>query len=282
MSLSTVGTILLPTDFSEGAAVAFAHGLKLALALRAELDVFHVEPDNDQTDWHWAPSVLKTLQRWGTVAADADEAAVQALGIRARRSSVGGVKADEAILAEMVSAHADLVVMATHGRSGLVRWTQPSVAAGVAAKGSAPMLLLPASGKGFVDAATGESSLSKVLIAVDHAPDPRFGVEAARQIAELVGGEDLRFGTVHVGGDFPAAKTLFGLEGPGAEHKEIPSGDVVEGILGAAAGWDADLVVIVTAGRSGLLDAVRGSTVERLIARTDRPLLVIPDRKKSA
>lgn len=278
MPLSTLGTILLPTDFSDGAAVAFAHGVKIALAARAELDLLHVEPDNDQTDWHWAPSVLNTLKRWGVLAADADETALAPLGIKARRSAVGGVKADAAILGEIENSHAELVIMATHGRSGLTRWTQPSVSAGVATRGPAAVLLLPASGRGFVDPASGRSGLNRILVAVDTHPDPRPAVEAARRLATLAGGDDVLFATAHVGAAMPEAKKLFPDDAPAAENFALPAGDVVEGVLGAATGWNADLIVVATEGRNGLMDTLRGSTTERLVAKSTLPILVVPSR----
>lgn len=282
MSLSQIGTILLPTDFSDGAAVAFAHGLKIALQAKAKLDMFHVEPNNDQTDWHWAPSVITTLRRWGSLGASAGEAEVESLGIHARRSSVGGQKADDAILAEMATTHPDLVVMATHGRSGVTRWTQPSVSAGVTTRGAVPVLLMPASGRGFIDAPTGELTLHRVLIAIAPAPDPRHAIEAARALVALLGAEDVQYGTVHVGGPMPAVRGYFPEDGPPVEHLSLPAGDIVEGVLGAATGWNADLLVMATEGRHGLLDAVLGSTVEQMIQRTTLPILAVPARRAAA
>lgn len=279
MSLSHIETILLPTDFSDGAAVAFAHALKFAVQAKAGLDVFHVEPNNDQTDWHWAPSVITTLRRWGVLGAEAGEPELEELGIRARRSSVGGLKADDAILAEMITSRPDLVVMATHGRSGVTRWTQPSVSAGVTARGAVPVLLMPASGRGFVAPASGEVTLKRILIAVAPSPDPRHAIEAAQRVIALLGVEDVLLSTVHVGGPMPGIRAHFPEDGPPVEHLSLPAGDIIEGILGAATGWNADLLVMATEGRQGVFDAVMGSTVERMIQRTTLPILAVPTRR---
>jgi hypothetical protein len=53
-------------------------------------------------------------------------------------------------------------------------------------------------------------------------------------------------------------------------------GGVVDNIIHTASTWSADLVVCVTEGRRGLLDAIRGSTVERLLRDAPAPLLIVP------
>jgi nucleotide-binding universal stress UspA family protein len=46
---------------------------------------------------------------------------------------------------------------------------------------------------------------------------------------------------------------------------EVRQGDVVETILQTAAEIDADLIAMPTAGHHGILDALRGSTTERVL-----------------
>ena len=57
---------------------------------------------------------------------------------------------------------------------------------------------------------------------------------------------------------------------------EVRSGDVVEGILAAAADMRANLIGMATAGHHGLLDALRGSTTERVLRHAPCPVLAIP------
>lgn len=278
MSLSQIKTILLPTDFSEPSVGAFAHGLKLALAMNAELDLFHVEPGNDQTDWHWAPTAVGMLKRWGVLAEGDGEEAAMKLGISARRSSVGGVAADQAILQEMANAHADLVVMATHGRSGLERWTRPSVSEPVVTKGSVPVLLLPAHTPGFVDPVTGSVTLRRILIPIDHQPDPSAAFAAASMMGRALGGDELEIATLHCGTRHPATDKLEVAETWKVHHWD-KAGDAVDTILATAESWVPDLVVLVTEGRTSFLDNVRGSTVDRLRARCRAPMLILPTKK---
>ncbi len=61
-------------------------------------------------------------------------------------------------------------------------------------------------------------------------------------------------------------------------NKVTKQGDVIDGICETAQETEADLIVMVTDGRHGFLDALRGSHSERVLRRSPCPLLVIPAR----
>jgi nucleotide-binding universal stress UspA family protein len=61
-----------------------------------------------------------------------------------------------------------------------------------------------------------------------------------------------------------------------------PEGDVVETIGAVAAEVGADLIVMTTEGHHGFLDALRGSTSERVLRAARCPLLAIPARAAPA
>lgn len=268
-------SILLPTDFSIEADAAFAHALRLAVAMNAKLDIFHAEPQNDQADWRWAPSVVDTLVRWGVLRRGATERDVSALGIDARRTQIVGQAAETAILGEMAASRADLVVMASHGRSGLQRWLQPSVIAPVLRHAPVPVLVIPSGSRGFVDATTGEANVSRVLVPIDHRPHPAPAFDAGLLVARALPGERRAFATLHVGPGRPETDLL--LVPPGIElFHWFADGDVVDNITRTATEWQADLVVLVSEGRTNFLDTLRGSTVERLLDRARVPVLVVP------
>ena len=93
--------------------------------------------------------------------------------------------------------------------------------------------------------------------------------------------ERVRFGTGYV---FDISQT----EGADLPEVEVPltegwtmerltrAGDVVEGILAASEGRDADLIVMATEGHQGFLDALRGSTTERVLRGTKCAVLAVP------
>ena len=53
-------------------------------------------------------------------------------------------------------------------------------------------------------------------------------------------------------------------------------GDPVDEIVAAASEWAADLIVMTTQAHTGVLDALRGSTTERILRRASCPVLAVP------
>lgn len=270
-----IRSVLVPTDFSDASLVAFSHALRIALAFHAELDVFHVEPKNDTSDWHWAPGVLETLIRWGDLPEGSTAADLERLGVRARRSMVSGLTPDEAIFREITESHADLVVMSTHGRSGLARWLQPSVAMPVAVKGAIPVLLIPPDSQGFVRTNTGIGGIGRVMIAIDHRPHPAPAFDAAKLLLNVLPNPDIEIANLHVGEVLPETD-LLNVPADWKVHLWLDQGSVPDRIAARAAEWKADLIVAVTEGRRNWIDNLRGSTVERLIEKVHNPLLIVP------
>lgn len=62
----------------------------------------------------------------------------------------------------------------------------------------------------------------------------------------------------------------------------LAHGPVVEGIIAAAEGENADLIAIASHGRGGLSRAFYGSVTAALLQRIDRPLLLIRSRRTQA
>lgn len=56
----------------------------------------------------------------------------------------------------------------------------------------------------------------------------------------------------------------------------LASGMVADGILSAAERLECDLIVMSTQGRRGFLDALCGSTTERVLRGSRIPLLTVP------
>ncbi len=268
-------TILVPTDFSDDSMVAFAHALRLAVSVGAELDILHVEEGNTKSDWTWGPHVRDTLVAWGYLQPGAQPEEVGRLGIRIRKSVAAGVDAGQAIVDEVSRSHADLVVMATHGRTGINAWLQPSVTAPLASRASIPVLVIPHGHRGFVETASGGPSLNRVLIPVDARPHPAPAFDATALLALALPAMDFTIATIHVGPGEVETDWIEPLPHWTILHWTAQDG-VVDSIVEAARTWDADLVVCVSEGRRGLLDAIRGSTVERLLRSLPGPLLVVP------
>jgi hypothetical protein len=75
---------------------------------------------------------------------------------------------------------------------------------------------------------------------------------------------------LHVGSSAPSH--VGGVEGP----IDVRLGPAVETIVRVATEIDADMIVMPTIGREGLLDALRGSLMERVLRESPCPVLAIP------
>jgi nucleotide-binding universal stress UspA family protein len=267
--------ILHPTDFSEASEVAFVHALKLTLLTRGRLHVLHVSAHEGPVRWRTFPGVREALERWGVLPAGSPPSAVGDLGIDVQK--VDALGADPVLVAHdfLQRHHADVIVLATHQRDGLARWREPSIAERIARQAHQVTLFVPAGADGFVDGATGALRLERVLVPVDTTPAPRPALAAAAALAALGGQAPVTFRMVHVGeAAFPDASAPEGA-GWTWERRAVP-GDPDRALPAVAQGWDPDLVVMATEGRHGFMDALRGSTTERVLRAIPCPLLAVP------
>jgi hypothetical protein len=119
-----------------------------------------------------------------------------------------------------------------------------------------------------VDSVTGShAAIKTVLVPVDHEPTPRWAI---RRLDTLVRGLDVQFDYVHVGSKAPL---LFDGHGQSRRVRTL-QGPVVETLLAEAE--RADMIAMPMVGRDGLLDALRGSTTERIVKSATRPVLALP------
>ena len=145
-----VRRVLHPSDFSTASRAAFARAVAMAKADQAELLVMHVVgfPTPILSDGYMSPQILDDLTR--SMRADGQKqldklvAKAKASGVRARGVLFEGVPAD-AINRAARSQRADVIVIGTHGRTGLARLFMGSVAERVV--GGAPCPVLTVRGK---------------------------------------------------------------------------------------------------------------------------------------
>lgn len=122
--------ILLPIDAGDLSHVAIAPAIELTSLFEAELLLVHVL-DEDLAGELPMPDIERAQE------------IVAAAGLRAEFVLERGNAADR-ILAVAAERQADLIVMATHGRSGLKRWVLGSVAERVMRAAPVPVLLVRA------------------------------------------------------------------------------------------------------------------------------------------
>ncbi|HYA29663.1 MAG TPA: universal stress protein [Acidobacteriota bacterium] len=272
--------ILHPSDFSRASLVAFAHALKIALKSNAELEIVHVQPHKSgrEEDVHWSdfPGVRATLARWNILPADAQADEVAKLGLRVKK--ILNSESDPlAAMTHYCETHPpDLLVLATHQRDGLERWLHKPVAEPLARRSRSLTLFLPTESNGFISPANGAVTLRRVLIPVDHQPNAQAAVEEAFFLAEGLDCDDVQFKLLHVGTE-RGMPTLFLPHHPGYQWNErIVNGDPVDVILKEDRAWSPDLIVFTTQGHRDFLDALRGSTTERVLRGANCAVLAVP------
>lgn len=152
-----VKTILVPTDFSEGAQVALDHAKTLATAFQAKIVVLHVietlaytmTETMERVDtatmvkrMTQSPQLMDLyalVQRAVEPALDQLVQDLQKDGVSASRALVQGA-AYEQIIAQSRAVGADLIVMGTHGRRGVSHLFIGSVAERVVRMAPCPVL----------------------------------------------------------------------------------------------------------------------------------------------
>ena len=266
--------ILHPTDFSEASRVAFAHALAIALARKSKLTLINASEDMPTVeDWQRFPSVRGTLEDWGLLETGSSRADVfEKLAIKVKKVTVDDSPVDA--ITEYLREHPnDLMVLATEQRSGLPRVLRDSVAGKVAHRSGIDALFVPEGSRGFVAPEDGSLSLKRILIPVAASPDPAPTFEAAAGAAHWLGVAPVTVHLLHVGDAMPEVDVS--ALGDVEVEKVLRQGDPVEEILAAARDLDADMIMMSTNGRDGVLDIFRGSHAERVVRGAPCPVAAI-------
>ena len=269
-------TIVHPTDFSDVSVDAFVHALRMSLATRSKLYLVHVA-ESEYHNWQDGfPHVRDTLVQWQLLNANDPPAAVgEKLGIKVAKIGLQRQDPLRGLLRFLDEHPSDLIVLATHGRDGVAHWLHGSIAEELARTAQLPTLFVPPTAHGFVDQANGKLHLSRVLVPIDHSPPAAEALGIIREFIWPMNEEGATIELMHVGGTGPLIRL-------GADGAIVPvalqTGDVVSTILKAADMQQANLIAMPTAGHHGFLDAVRGSTTERVLRHAPCPVLAVPAR----
>jgi nucleotide-binding universal stress UspA family protein len=278
VDIAPIRSILNATDFTASSELAFIHALKIALEAKAKLYVLHADPAGDEeVDWSAFPGVRRTLARWGVLPAGSPMADVgDKLGVHLAKINARERDPARAIVRFANDHKNDLIVLATHGREGVPRWLHGSVAEPAAREADTPTLFLPPGTRGFVDPETGTLRLRNVLIPIDHRPRPQAAAREAERLCQTLSVSEIALHLVYVGEQRGMPALKIETNGPLEVTGSVRSGDVVDQILAAAAECPADLIAMATAGHQGFLDALRGSTTERVLRHAPCPVLAVP------
>lgn len=291
--------ILFPTDFSDGAALAFPQAAALAAWHDAELHILNVKDGATAPD-ETLPVALDVLRGW--LAHASDEGPTDALDLEALSIVQNQIEADSAperIVAYAEAEGIDLVVMSTHGRRGVQRMLLGSVTEEVVRKVPCPVLAVRSDGE-----EAPSPTVRRILVPVDFSDASTAAVRHANALAQTYGAEiDLLHVVEQVvypsaygvePAYFPTQEVLARVERTlgeiaredlGQEQVKVSAvvGYAPMSILRHAEENDIDLIVIATHGRSGLDRMLLGSVAERVLRRAPTPVFIVkPDRTSLA
>lgn len=284
-------TILLPLDGSSFAEQALPYATALARSALARLILVRATHATTLLDVNLSDAQLGVVSR-----------AEQELEAAATRLRADGVDAEahvyydrpaHAILDAARRHHADLIVMSTHGRSGLGRMIYGSVADDILRHADVPVLLVPAT----VDHAWPVDRPLTILVPLDGSELAEAALASVEMLAELRGARLhlLRVvepptyplygdGYVYIPFDqdaeqqearayLEALAARLNAEGKPTEV-EVAVGQPGSTVARVAVERQADLIAMATHGRGGLARLVLGSVATGTLQRARVPLLL--------
>jgi nucleotide-binding universal stress UspA family protein len=148
-----IKTILFPTDFSNGARAAMDHAISLAKDYQAKLILLYVIQDISIAEWYIpstisAGELIEDMQKSAWREMDKWTAEVSKQVKDVEKMVIRGVPFVE-IIRTAKERNADLIVIGTHGRTGIDHMLFGSTAEKVVRKASCPVLTVRIAGKEF-------------------------------------------------------------------------------------------------------------------------------------
>ncbi len=290
-------TILVPTDGSEHSVRAAEHGRYLAERFDATIHVLSVVDIQSAAgvfDVGLEEEFVARLEDQGQDAIEAVKAAVDDTD-RVTTAQVRGEPS--ATILEYADEHnAGLIMMGTHGRTGLERYVTGSVTERVVRRAEVPVLTARATEHSRVD-----GDYEEILLPTDGSEPAAEAVGPGLAIAEATGARVHAVHVVDVGSlavspEYTAPRdVLEQLETVGEDATEqvatrarergleavthVRDGFPARDLLVYAEEEGIDLVAMGTAGRTGVSRYLLGSTTERVIRHAEMPVLAVNARE---
>jgi nucleotide-binding universal stress UspA family protein len=298
------GPILVPLDGSELAETALPYAAALAEALHTHLVLL--------TAWEGTDSELATLLP--AVSIDIERSAQERFetyldGIRQRfgradqtRTIVRSGDAGDEILKAVDETNARMLVIATHGRSGMSRWLYGSTAGRLLRSCHVPVLAV---GPHVRPRSTEGTRLKHVMVPLDGSPLSEVALPVAQSLAKAL---DAKLTLVRAvswavqaypyslpdayipqidtemegGAKAYLRRHEEALKGTGKVDAFVVRGTIADGLIEVVEKQSVDLVVMTTHARSGLARTALGSTADRMLQGKAPVLLIHPEEDAKA
>lgn len=261
--------ILVPLDGSKMAEFALNHACTLKprelILLRVPLP--QPVPLDALAGYSWMPND-KTLDGAHEEATDYLNGVVDQLKMPcpARTMVCSGDEAS-VIVDSAENEAVDLIVMSTHGYSGLTRWILGSITERVLCEAACPVLTV-----------RDDTPLHNILVTVDGSQHAESAIAPGLEIAHLLDGQVT---LLYIDDDREQAEAYVNQlvdrqrNGPVIVSSAVLSGKPADAILYFAEKEATDLIVMATHGRTGLRRWVYGSVTEKVLRGAQCALMVV-------
>ena len=277
--------ILVPLDGSEVAEQAIPYVERLTQKLKSEVILITVCLPGDPLERALTEYIERRAEK------------IQPLGVNARSLCIEGDSATSIIdFAEKNKV--GLIVISTHGKTGISHWPLGSIASKVVQRSNIPVFLVRSSQPGNAPA---DNELDKILVTLDGSQFSEAIIPHVEKLAKSMNSEVTLFRVIESAKlpqlaaysdrekyekDFMAkmereaerylAKKRTALESKGVKVNSVfLTGKPVETILQYSEEKSANLVALTTHGFSGISKWAYGSVASKIIEGSPKPILLV-------
>lgn len=291
--------IIVPLDGSQLSEVALPYAERLAAILGSEIRLVHVVESSEAQYQHMHQSYLDRLVETTKQCVDGCIDRTGGATPEVKAVLLVGHPAEE-IVDYADTENIDLIVMATHGWSGLRRWVIGSVAGKVVSASNRPVALIRA--KGAAPDVRERRILRKILVPLDGSETSEKAIPYVEELAARTKGEVLLYSVV------PPVSPVYALPGETVQfpytqadvdvlrakteeylgqavnalkekginaRAKVAVGGIADEIIKEADAMPADLLAMSTHGRSGISRWAFGSTADKVLHEGNTPLLLV-------
>lgn len=296
--------ILVPLDGSSLAESVLPAADYLARVLRAKITLIHIVEQDASPSVHGERHLTSVEEAEPYLEEVARRAFTSEVSVEFHVHSAAMSDVARGIVEHQHELTPDLIVMCTHGRSGLRDLLFGRIAQQVVAAGVTPVVLI-----GPEAAANKKPFLCRTILApTDGDPGHEQGLGVAFELALVTKSSLHLLSVVRTLGTLAGRHATTGRFMPGTTqavlelaqneledylHRQVSSfqaqgvsvsaevrrGDPASVIVETAAACDADIIVLGTHGKAGLEAFWAHSIAAKVLAKTRRPLLLVPVKK---